>query len=233
MTTTSGAGRAEALRGRFRLGRLLPLGEATDGAWLAESAARRVLLRAAATVRGVVPGKLRVGLAEERPDAPFPVPPGGLPPGTLRITGDFAAEWAAGDARVAGRPLPVLAEEVREALFASADRDLGLVVTAVDLRVTGLAEAAPDSPAPTPPPGRTPAPAADDPVAFAVLGVPGVVGLTSVLGTPVHRAPGALRVELAVGVNHRSLDVARAVRARVAETAPGATAVTVLVAEIR
>ncbi|MDT9691674.1 hypothetical protein Q5762_25685 [Streptomyces sp. P9(2023)] len=238
MTTTPGVGwapaAASAVRERLGPGRLLPLGEAADGAWLAERAARAVLLRAAGAVRGVVPGALRVGLATAGRKAPWPVPPGGLPPGTLRITGEFAAEAA----RVADRPLPELAEAVRGALFASAERELGLAVVAVDLRVTGLAEAAPDSPATTPPPGRTAArvtarPTTDDPVARAVLGVPGVAGLTSVLGRPVHRTPGALRVELAVFPGHRALDVARAARTRAAEAAPAATAVTVLVAEIR
>lgn len=232
MTTTPGVGwapaAASAVRERLGPGRLLPLGEAADGAWLAERAARAVLLRAAGSVRGVVPGALRVGLATAGGKAPWPVPPGGLPPGTLRITGEFAAEAA----RVADRPLPELAEAVRGALFASAERELGLAVVAVDLRVTGLAETAPDSPATTPPPGRTAARATDDPVARAVLGVPGVAGLTSVLGRPVHRTPGALRVELAVFPGHRVLDVARAARTEAAGTAAKGTAVTVLVSEI-
>ncbi|MFG2645425.1 hypothetical protein ACGFYP_31155 [Streptomyces sp. NPDC048370] len=234
MTTTSGAGWVGTVRERLGPGRLLPLGAAADGAWLTERAARTVLLRAAGAVRGVVPGALRVGLAKAGADTPFPVPPGGLPPGTLRITGEFAVE----SARVKDRPLPALAEEVRGALFASAERDLGLVVVAVDLRVTGLAEAAPDSSPATPPVGRTATPApegptSEDPAALALLGVPGVAGLTSVLGAPVHRTPGTLRVELAVAGGHRALDVARAARTRAAGTAPGATAVTVLVAEIR
>ncbi|MFD3946053.1 hypothetical protein [Streptomyces sp. NPDC058579] len=231
MTTTPGAGWAGTVRERLGPGRLLPLGDAADGAWLAERAARTVLLRAAGAVLGVVPGALRVGLAEAGAEAPFPVPPGGLPPGTLRITGEFAAEAD----RVAERPLPELAKDVRGVLFVSAERELGLVVAAVDLRVTGLAEAAPDSPAATPPLGRTAGgnSTPEDPVAVAVLGVPGVAGLTSVLGAPLHRSPGALRVELAVAAGHRALDVARAARARAAETAPGAAAVTVLVAEIR
>ncbi|MGW2019654.1 hypothetical protein [Streptomyces sp. NPDC001927] len=233
MTTTPGAGWVGTVRERLGPGRLLPLGDAADGAWLTERAARTVLLRAAGAVLGVVPGALRVGLAEAGADTPFPVPPGGLPPGTLRITGEFAAETA----RAAERPLPELAKDVRGVLFASAERELGLRVAMVDLRVTGVAEAAPDSPAATPPLGRTAARttenlATEDPVALAVLGVPGVAGLTSVLGAPVHRSPGTLRVELAVAAGHRALDVARAARARAAETAPGA-AVTVLVAEIR
>ncbi|MFJ3583684.1 hypothetical protein ACIPPS_15815 [Streptomyces sp. NPDC090127] len=176
----------------------------------------------------MVPGALRVGLAQEGPDAPFPVPPGGLPPGTLRITGDFASEAA----QAAVRPLPGMAEEVRAALLTSAERELGLVVAAVDLRVTGLVEGPGDSPATAPPVGRF-APAPDDPEAHALLGVPGIAGLTSVLGSPLHRTPGALRIELAVAAGHRALDVARAARARAAGTAPEGTAVTVLVSELQ
>lgn len=217
-----------AVRERLGPRRLLPLGEAADGVWLAEGAARRVLLRAVATVRGVVPGTLRVGLAEEGPDAPFPVPPGGLPPGRLRIAAEFATEVA----QAADRPLLGVAEEVRGALFASADRELGLVVVTVDLRVTGLAERAADSSAATPPVGRF-AGVSEDPAAHALLGIPGIAGLTSALGSPVHRTPGALRMELAVAAGHRALDVARAARARAAETAPEGTAVTVLVSEIQ
>ncbi|MEU9706066.1 hypothetical protein [Streptomyces sp. NPDC047981] len=254
MTTTPGAGWVGTVRERLGPGRLLPLGEAADGAWLAERAARTVLLRAAGAVPGVGPGPLRVGLGAAEAGAPasaapFPVPPGGLPPGALRIAGEFTAR----SRRIGERPLPELAEDVRAALFAAAERDLGLLVEAVDLRVTGLAEDEPDSATATPPPGRisslkaegdearNPAAehstvevgAAEDPVAVAALGVPGVAGLTSVLGAPVHRSPGALRVELAVAAGHRALDVARAARTRAAGAAPGATAVTVLVADVR
>ncbi|MBT2442346.1 hypothetical protein J7E93_19985 [Streptomyces sp. ISL-36] len=252
MTTTTGAGWATAVRARLGLGRLLPLGEAADGAWLAERAARAVLLRAATAVRGVAPGLLRVGLAGggAAGEAPFPVPPGGLPPGPLRITAEFTA--------TPERPLPVLAEEVREALFAAAVAELGLMVVEVDLRVTGLVEELPatgpaeggdgssDAPVSAHPPGGTSATAEDpaskksatkDPAGLAALTVEGVAALTDVLGTPVHRAPGLLRVEVAVTAGHRALDVARSVRtavtATVTATAPEATAVTVLVSEIR
>ncbi|MFD7324551.1 hypothetical protein ACFV9D_26225 [Streptomyces sp. NPDC059875] len=230
MTTTAGTGWAAAVRERLGPGRLLPLGEAADGAWLTERAARVVLLRAVAAVRGVVPGKLRVGLAEAGGEEPFPVPPGGLPPGTLAISAEFAAEYGA----EWSRPLPALAAAVREALFASAERELGLAVVEVDLRVTGLAEsgqAEPDSSAAAPPPGRS-ASASEDPTALAVLAVDGVAALTDTLGAPLHRAPGLLRLELAVSPGHRALDVARAARTAATAVAPEATAVTVLVSAV-
>ncbi|MFB7373941.1 hypothetical protein ACFC0D_29285, partial [Streptomyces sp. NPDC056222] len=219
MTTTAGTGWTAAVRERLAPGRLLPLGEAADGAWLTEQAARAVLLRAAATVRGVVPGALRVGLVEAGGEEPFPVPPGGLPPGTLGISAEFAAEYGT----EGSRPLPALAAEVREALFTSADRELGLAVVEVDLRVTGLAEdawEASDSPAATHPPGRT-SPTPEDATALAVLAVEGVAALTGTLGNPLHRAPGLLRVELAVSAGHRALDVARAARTAASAPAPG------------
>lgn len=210
MTTTEGW--TAAVREHLAPGRLLPLGAAEDGAWITERAARGVLGPAAAAVRGVVPGGLRIG-----PDEPEP--------GALRITADFAA--------VAGRPLPELAEELRAALLGAATEGVGLRVTAVDLRVTELLDAEPSAAEPAaPPPGR-PAPATDDPVALAVLRVVGVAGVTDLWGAPVRRSPGLLRVELAVTAGHRPLDVARAARDAATAAAEEATAVTVLVSELR
>ncbi|MFF0475933.1 hypothetical protein [Streptomyces sp. NPDC004284] len=228
---TSAEGWTAAVRDRSAPGRLLPLGAAGDGAWITERAARSVLGPAAAAVRGVVPGGLRIGpdpLTEEDGEASagsLPVPPSGLGPGALRITADFAA--------VAGRPLPDLAEELRAVLLGAAREGLGLRVTTVDLRVTELLDTEPPSPEPTaPPPGR-PAPATDDPVALAVLRVGGVAGVTDLWGPPVHRGPDQVRVELAVTTGHRPLDVARAARSAATAAAEGATAVTVLVSELR
>ncbi|MFJ3611589.1 hypothetical protein [Streptomyces hydrogenans] len=222
---TTGDGWTAAVRARLAPGRLLPLG-AVAGAWLAERAAREVLGRAASGVRGVVPGALRIGAAAEAevPDPPFPVPPGGLAPGPLRIDAEFAAV-------AAGRPLPETAEELRAALLAAA-AELGLAVVEADLRVTDLLEEAPAPEPAAPPPGRA-APATDDPVAEAVLLVPGVAAVTDVLGPPVHRAGGAVRVEFAVAAEHPPAEVARAAHAAAAAAAPEGAAVTVLVTEVR
>ncbi|NEB73078.1 nucleopolyhedrovirus P10 family protein, partial [Streptomyces fulvissimus] len=46
-------GWTEAVRHQLGLGRLLPMGEAPDGAWLTEAAARTVLRRSADEVPGV------------------------------------------------------------------------------------------------------------------------------------------------------------------------------------
>ncbi len=222
---TTAEGWTAAVRDRLAPGRLLPLGTAEDGAWIAERAARQVLDGAAAKVRGVVPGRIRVGPdpdGEPGPE-PLPAPPGALPPGPLRIAAEFGA--------VAGRPLPEVSEELRAALLRAAD-GIGLPVTAADLRVTELLDAAPEGEPAAPPPGR-PSPATDDPVALAVLRVEGVAGVTDALGPPVRRSGDALRVELAVTAGRRPLDVARAARSAATAAAGGATAVTVLVSELR
>ncbi|MEV8542632.1 nucleopolyhedrovirus P10 family protein [Streptomyces sp. NPDC051572] len=121
-----------AVRHQLRLGRLLPLGDRRDGAWIAERAAEAVLRVAAAHVGGVRLGALRIALADPA-DAYEPVvppPPGALPPGPLRITADFAA--------VATEPLPDAASRLRTALATAAAERLGLVVAEVDLQVTAL-----------------------------------------------------------------------------------------------
>ncbi|MFC8584887.1 hypothetical protein ACFUGD_10110 [Streptomyces sp. NPDC057217] len=223
---TTAEGWTAAVRDRLAPGRLLSLGTAEDGAWITERAARQVLDGAAGAVRGVVPSGIRVGADPdgEQDDGPFPVPPGGLAPGPLRIAADFGA--------VAGRPLPEVSEELRAALLGAAADGIGLRVTAVDLRVTELLDAEPEEEPAAPPPGR-PSPATDDPVALAVLRVEGVAGVTDALGPPVRRSGGALRVELAVTAGRRPLDVARAARSAATAAAGGATAVTVLVSELR
>ncbi|WP_329624193.1 hypothetical protein OG357_30520 [Streptomyces sp. NBC_01255] len=228
---TTAEGWTAAVRDRLAPGRLLPLGAPEDGAWITERAVRTVLDGVAAAVRGVAPGELRIGPdTEANTEADtdteaLPVPPGGLPPGPLRISADFGA--------VAGRPLPELSAELRAALISAAEDALGLVVAAVDLRVTELLDAAPEISGPAaPPPGR-PSPATDDPAALAALRVEGVAGVTDALGPPVHRASGRVRVELAVTAGHRPLDVARAVRNAVTAATQEATAVTVLISELR
>ena len=217
---TTAEGWTAAVRDRLAPGRLLPLGAPEDGAWITERAARTVLDGAAAAVRGVVPGELRIGPdAEADPDADPDAEP------ALRISAEFGA--------VDGRPLPELTAELRAALLAAAEGGIGLVVAAVDLRVTDLLDAAPENPGPAAPPLGRPSPATDDPAALAALRVEGVAGVTDALGPPVRRGSGEVRVELAVTAGHRPLDVARAVRNAVTAATQEATAVTVLISELR
>ncbi|TJZ51174.1 hypothetical protein FCH28_22055 [Streptomyces piniterrae] len=125
---------AQTVRQQLGIGRVLPLGGPEDGAWITERAAAEVLRTAVGGLAGVRLGALRLAVADpdSAPEPAVPPPPSALPPGPLRIEADFAA--------VADRPLPAVAEGLRAALLAAADRELGLVVSTVDLRVSDLLE---------------------------------------------------------------------------------------------
>ncbi|MGW0184780.1 nucleopolyhedrovirus P10 family protein [Streptomyces sp. NPDC003362] len=247
-----------AVRDQLGLGRILPLGDARDGAWIAEAAARAVLWRAADEVTGVRLGALRIALADpdHTYDPAVPAPPSALPPGPLRLTAEFAA-WAAA-------PLPESAARVRAALLEASARRLGLRVAEVDLRVTDLLDEEREPAAvrpPEPPDAREAAGGDEARVAELVLSVPGVARLTGTLGgagRAVHveeRAVGAgegpdagtagsagaaphalprrhVRLEVALRADHRAVDVAREVRARVGEALPDHPSVAVLVTSV-
>ncbi|MFH8803111.1 nucleopolyhedrovirus P10 family protein [Streptomyces sp. NPDC017936] len=233
-------GWTRAVRDQLGLGRLLPLGGPRDGAWITESAAEAVLRRAAGGLREVRLGPLRIAPAEpeggHRPVVP--APPSALPPGPLRVTADCAA--------TASQPLPATVARLRAALAAAAAERLGLVVTEVDLRVTALLEEDAGEAEPrdvrAPRPSGAPREGDEAGAAAAALSVPGVTGLTAVLGRAVHldeRPGGAAalprrhaRVEIAVDADHRALDVARAVRVAVADAVPDQPTVAVLVTAV-
>ncbi|GAA1131747.1 hypothetical protein GCM10009577_64090 [Streptomyces javensis] len=214
---------AQTVREQLRLGRLLPLGAREDGSWITERAAGDVLGRAAAAVPGARLGALRIGPAD--PDSvgtpAVPPPPSALSPGPLRVTAECGATLE--------EPLPVTADRLREVLLDAATDRLGLLVEAVDIRVTEVLDELPARPPETPRPHRIDSPATGpgpDPataaVARAATSVPGVARLAPVLGSPrAVRIEGAhIRIELAVAAGHRAVDVARAVRVAVAEAAP-------------
>lgn len=223
----SGAdGWSAAVRERLGLGRLLPLGDAADGAWLTEQAATTALRARAAGVPGAALGRLRLCLADpgatERPAVP--PPPSALPPGALRIEGDFAA--------TAGGPLPDVAERLRTALYAYAVDRLGLRVTEVDLRVTALLEEpGTDSSGPTAPVGAAPV-APKGTAAVIAANAPGVAHLSGSLGSPVLVTRGHVRVELATAAGHHPTEVARAVGRAVSASLPSHPTVAVLITSV-
>ncbi|MEU8869904.1 nucleopolyhedrovirus P10 family protein [Streptomyces javensis] len=210
---------AQTVREQLRLGRLLPLGTREDGSWITEHAAGDVLGRAAAAVPGARLGALRIGPADpDSAETPaVPPPPSALSPGPLRITAECGATLE--------EPLPVTADRLREVLLDAATDRLGLLVEAVDIRVTEVLDELPARPPETPRPHRIESPdtgPAAAAVARAATSVPGVARLAPVLGSPrAVRIEGAhIRIELAVAAGHRAVDVARAVRVAVAEAAP-------------
>ncbi|MEU5598985.1 nucleopolyhedrovirus P10 family protein [Streptomyces sp. NPDC020298] len=237
---------ARAVRQQLGLGRLLPLGGARDGAWIAEGAATEVLRRAVREVTGVRLGTLRLGLAgpEDTEEPAVPLPPSALPPGPLRLTADFSA--------TADMPLPDTASRLRLVLATAAAQGLGLAVTEVDLRVTGLLDdEEPPAPAPQavpPVPARETADPDETRAATAARSVPGVTRLTGALGGPSravhieerqHDAPAEaalahrhVRVEVAVDTAYRALDVARQVRAAVSDALRDHPTVAVLVTAV-
>ncbi|MEU1481086.1 nucleopolyhedrovirus P10 family protein [Streptomyces sp. NPDC005760] len=230
---------ARTVRHQLGLGRLLPLGGQRDGAWISEEAARTVLRSAAEGLSGVRLGTVRIALAhpEDTREPAVPPPPSALPPGPLRLTAEFEATPA--------EPLPVTAERLRTALAGAAAGLLGLELDEVDLRVTALLdEDAQPAPVrqPEPPRPAEAGPGDETLAAAAALAVPGVGALTGLLGRPVHlgdRETGGgslprrhVRVELAVGAGRRALDVAREVRAAVAEALPDRPTVAVLVTAV-
>ncbi|MGW6014931.1 nucleopolyhedrovirus P10 family protein [Streptomyces sp. NPDC055210] len=227
----------QAVRQQLGLGRLLPLGGPGDGAWITEAAAVAVLRRAVRPVQGVRLGSLRLALAD--PDGAsepaVPPPPSALPPGPLRIDAEFAA--------LPTEPLPAAASRLRAALTATAVDTLGLTVTEVDLRVTGLLEegGGPPEPAdsgPVPAAGPRPSPGTDESrVAAAALAVPAVTALPSKARITELHSDTALprrhvQVEIAVDTTARTLDTAAAVRNTITNSLPDHPSAAVLVTAV-
>ena len=236
-------------RRHLDLGRLLPLGGPHDGTWITEQAAVRVLERAAAKIPGVRMETLRIGQAPYEPvSEPAVRPPASaLPPGPLRIEAAFTASL--------GLPLPETVDQLRSALLNAAAERLGLATVTADLHVTNLDEgseavgramrAVPEAAAERSSPPVTGTGSVWGPVSEltdAATAVPGVARLTTVLGSrPVkveeHDDPPGrhIEVQLAVAPGHHPLEVARAVRAAVADAAtpgaPGPVTAAVLITE--
>ncbi|MFF8835788.1 hypothetical protein [Streptomyces sp. NPDC015130] len=129
---TDGYAAAEALTARvmdvvrleLRPGRTLPLGGGDDErSWIFESAAARELRAAVDALPGIRAGSCRI----------HPLGDGGSEDGAgrgpLRVQVAVVASLAA---------LPDAADEVRDALFAAADRVLGMDVREIDVRIVDV-----------------------------------------------------------------------------------------------
>ncbi|MCQ9133540.1 nucleopolyhedrovirus P10 family protein [Streptomyces hilarionis] len=231
-------GWTSAVRRQLGPGRLLPLGGPRDGAWITEAAAGAVLRRAVRHMEGVRLGALRLATADPAEGEPVvPPPPGAQPSGPVGVAADIAV--------YASEPFPATASRLRAALAAAAAERLGLVVADIDLRVTALLDDEREPEAPQPGPEPPPVGAAqhgdEARATVAALSVTGVTRLTDVVGRAVRleerEHAAALphrhaRVEIAVGAQHRALDVARRVRAAVSEALRDHPTVTVLVTAV-
>ncbi|ALV33679.1 Asp23/Gls24 family envelope stress response protein [Streptomyces sp. CdTB01] len=124
----------DVVRLELRPGRPLPLGEPAEDLWVMEAVAARVLRAAAETVPGVRAGSCR--LLDGRED--------GTPHGAVVVRLDIHAPVDAF--------LPEVADEVRRRVREAADRELGMPLAAVDIRVIDLvaAPADDDQEGPTP-----------------------------------------------------------------------------------
>ncbi|MEV3907872.1 Asp23/Gls24 family envelope stress response protein [Streptomyces canus] len=117
----------DVVRMELRPGRPLPLGEPAEDLWIMEAVAARTLRAAAETVAGVRAGSCRL-----------------LDAGTDDAGTDGVVEGVGVRLDIHapdGAPLPELAAQVRERVWEAADRELGLVVAVVDIRVTDLVPA--------------------------------------------------------------------------------------------
>ncbi|MET9296891.1 hypothetical protein [Streptomyces sp. NPDC003077] len=227
-----------AVRQQLGIGRILPLGGPADGAWITERAAAGALRAAARPLTGVRVDALRLSLADPdaAPEPSVPPPPSALPPGPLRVEAEFAA--------TAARPVPAVAALLRETLLTCAGDGLGLVVAAVDLRMTELLDELPEEDGPgegdEPPEGSAADGARDedgsgasaDALIAAIRRVPGVTRTAPALGGPsrgVRREGDHALVQVAVSARRRALDVALGVREAVAAAAGAPLTVAVLV----
>ncbi|RNG17734.1 hypothetical protein [Streptomyces botrytidirepellens] len=107
-----------AVRAEARLGRLLPLDDPVTELWVAETAAAKVLRRAADHVAGVRAASCRL------------IPDEGTAKVAIAITLAMTLD----------HPLPGRAAEVRRAVACAAEHELGLAVSGIDLAIVSVLE---------------------------------------------------------------------------------------------
>ncbi|MFI6874747.1 Asp23/Gls24 family envelope stress response protein [Streptomyces sp. NPDC050400] len=114
----------DVVRLELRPGRPLPLGEPDEDLWVMEAVAARKLRAAAETVPGVRAGSCRLRPSPEQ--------------------GESGVEVRMEIHAPAGVALAALADDVRARVRHAADRDLGMPVASVDIRVTDLIDSSAD-----------------------------------------------------------------------------------------
>ncbi|MEU5769068.1 Asp23/Gls24 family envelope stress response protein [Streptomyces asoensis] len=119
----------DVVRLELRPGRPVPLGGPAEDLWIMEAVAARTLRAAAETVPGVRAGSCRLLPPDADGPTAEPVPPDGAG-AAVGVRLDIHAP--------AGAPLLPLTERVRERVREAADRELGMPLAAVDIRVTDL-----------------------------------------------------------------------------------------------
>ncbi|MFJ9544450.1 Asp23/Gls24 family envelope stress response protein [Streptomyces sp. NPDC101225] len=112
----------DVVRLELRPGRPLPLGDPTHGLWIMETVAARAVRAAAESVPGVRAGSCRL----------------------LSAGADQAVGVRLDIHAPAGAALPDIAARVRERVWEAADRELGMVIAVVDIRVTDVVPARAD-----------------------------------------------------------------------------------------
>ncbi|MFE1247017.1 Asp23/Gls24 family envelope stress response protein [Streptomyces sp. NPDC058735] len=126
----------DLVRLELRPGRPLPLGDPAEDLWITEAVAARTVLAAAETVPGVRAGSCRLVPVAAGEDAGAAPPKAGTG-GAVVIRLDVHAP--------AGLSLPDVAARVRERVREAVDRQLGMPVAAVDIRVTDVVPAPGDA----------------------------------------------------------------------------------------
>ncbi|MGD9484795.1 hypothetical protein WDH52_16300 [Streptomyces sp. TRM70308] len=128
----------DVVRTELRPGASVPLGDAGEDTWIVETAVARACRAAAESVPGVRAESCRVLPLDAAPERTPARRGGRLPRGPVRVRLDVAAPLDA------ERPVPKIADAVRERVRSAAADRLGLDLRAVDVRVLDLLDDSPE-----------------------------------------------------------------------------------------
>ncbi|MDK1476726.1 hypothetical protein QNO07_25550 [Streptomyces sp. 549] len=128
----------DIVRTELRPGPAVPLGTDADDAWIVETAASRTFRAAAEEVPGVQAGSCRV-TPMDAPGRLYLMPGGRLPREPVRVRLEVSAPLDP------ARPVPLIAEAVRDRVRGAAQDTLGMEVGAVDVVVIDLLDGPEDA----------------------------------------------------------------------------------------